>query len=201
MRNKSILLASFLLSVLIVISAQAGVDITASKSLTIQPNGPRSGENGSKYLNIEGKDNKQYASFGVLIFDIPKEVQDKKVKSVTLTLVQSVARFSKDGALRFFLAPELSDVVNVKFDINTSDGLGNRIMAFQVMGLANFKKLETGSTDSFSLTVDDIARERIAKGGKLCLVIVPANATVAATYFGANESVTDKRPKLALNLP
>jgi hypothetical protein len=170
MRIKSVQLASFSLTMLMVIPTQAGIEVTASKSFTVQPNGPRSGENGSKYFNIEGKDNKQYASFGVLIFEIPKEVQDKKVKSVALTLVQSVARFSKDGAIRFFLAPDLNDARDLKFDTNTSDGLGNRIMAFQAMGSGNFKKLETGKTDSFSLTVDDIARERIAKGGKLCLV-------------------------------
>ena len=61
----------------------------------------------------------------MLIFEIPKEMQDKKVKSVTLTLVQSVARFAKDGAIRFYVAPELNDVGDLKFDTNTSDGLGN----------------------------------------------------------------------------
>jgi hypothetical protein len=74
-------------------------------------------------------------------------------------------------------------------------------MASQTMGSGNFKKLETGKTEKFSLTVDDIARERIAKGGKLYLVIVPADAAVAATYFGANESAKDKSPKLRLDLP
>ena len=181
MRIKALLLASFTLATLMVIPAKAGIEVTASKSLTIQPGGPRSGENGSKYFNIEGKENKQYASFGVLIFEIPKEVQNQKVKSLSLTLVQSIPRFSKDGAIRFFWAPDLNDVGGLKFDTNTSDGLGNRIMAFQAMGSGNFKKLETGKTETFSLTVDDIARERIAKGGKLCLVIVTADSTVAAT--------------------
>jgi hypothetical protein len=201
MRIKAILLGSFTLAMLMVIPAKAGIEVTASKSLTIPPGGPRSGENGSKYFNIEGRDNKQYASFGVLIFEIPKEAQDKKVKSVTLTLVQSVARFSKDGAIRFFLAPDLNDVGDLKFATNTPDGLGNRIMAFQHMGSGNFKKRETGKTDSFSLTVDDIARERFAKGDNLYLVIVPADATVAATYFGANENAKDKSPKLTCELP
>jgi hypothetical protein len=201
MRIKSILLASFCLAILMANPAHAGVEVTASKSLTIQPGGPRSDENGSEYFNIEAKDNKQYASFGVLIFEIPKEAQDKKVKSVTLTLVQSVARFSKDGAIRFFLAPDLNDVGDLKFDTKTSDGLGNRIMAFQAMGSGNFKKLETGKTEAFSLTLDDIARERIAKGGNLCLVIVPADAAVAATYFGANEGAKDKSPRLTLDVP
>jgi len=46
-------------------------------------------------------------------------------------------------------------------------------MAFQAIGSGNFKKLETGKSESFSLNVDDIARERIAKGGKLYLVEKP----------------------------
>jgi hypothetical protein len=201
MRIKSILLGNFALAMLMVIPAKAGIEVTASKSLTIQPGGPRSGENGEKYFNIEGKDNEKYASFGVLVFDIPKEVQDKKVKSVTLTLVQSISRFAKDGAIRFFLAPDLNGAGDLKFDTNTTDGLGNRIMAFQAMGSGNFKKLETGKAETFSLTLDDIARERIAKGGKLYVVIVPADLAVAATYFGANENAQDKSPKLILDAP
>jgi hypothetical protein len=58
------------------------------------------------------------------------------------------------------------------------------------MGSTNFKKIRTETTESFSLRVNDVVRERIAKGGKLCLVIAPADAAVAATYFGANESAT-----------
>jgi hypothetical protein len=148
MKIFSISLGCIPLAVLIAVPAQAGVEVTASKSLTIQPGGPRSGENGSKYFNIEGKDNKQHASFGVLIFEFPADVQSKKVKSMTLTVVQSVTRFSNDGAIRFFLAPDLNDVGDLKFDTNTSDGLGNRIMAFHAMGSGNFKKLETGKTES-----------------------------------------------------
>jgi hypothetical protein len=37
----------------------------------VQPGGRRSGENGSKYFNIEDKDYEQHASLGVLIFEIP----------------------------------------------------------------------------------------------------------------------------------
>jgi len=52
-----------------------------------------------------------------------------------------------------------------------------------------------------SLTVDDAAQGQIAKGGRLCLVIVPADAAVAATYFGASEDAKDKSPRLTLDLP
>lgn len=85
MRILSIFVACFLFASFLVNLTRAVVEVVASKSLTVQPTGPRSGDAGSKYLNIEGKDNEKYASFGVLVFDIPKEVQDKKVKSVSLT--------------------------------------------------------------------------------------------------------------------
>jgi len=201
MRILSIWTACYLLAGFLVIPTQAGVEVVASKSLTVQPNGPRSGEAGSTYFNIEGKDNDTYASFGVLDFEIPKEVQDKKVKSVTLTLVQSIPRFAKDGAIRFFLAPDLDAARDLKFDPSASDGVGSQIKPLQALGSGKFKKIETGKTESFSLTVDDTVRGRIAKGGKLRLVIVPADSTVAATYFGASESAKDKSPKLTLDLP
>ena len=201
MRILSISAACFLFASFQVIPNQAGVEVVASKSLTVQPSGPRSGDAGSKYFNIEGKDNEKYASFGVLVFEIPKEIQDKKVKSVTLTLVQSIPKFAKDGAIRFFLAPDLDAAGDLKFDPNAPDGVGSQIKSLHALGSGNFKKIETGKTESFSLTVDDAVRERIAKGGKLCLVIVPADSAVAATYFGANEDAKDKSPRLTLDLP
>jgi hypothetical protein len=54
------------------VPAQAGVELVAPKSLTVQSGGLRAGDAGSKYFNIEGKDNDEYASFGVLVFEIPR---------------------------------------------------------------------------------------------------------------------------------
>jgi len=200
MRIHSITLACIPLAILTV-SAQAGVELVASKSLTVQPNGPRSGDAGSKYFNIEGKDNEKYASFGVLVFEIPKDVKGSQVKGMTLTLIQSIAQFAKDGAIKVFLAPELDAAEDLKFDPNAPDGVGSRIKSMHALASNTFKKVETGKTESFALTVDDIVRERIAKGAKLCVVIVPADSTVAATYFGASENAKDKSPKLTLELP
>lgn len=178
---------------------QAAMEVAASRSLTVQPGGPRSGDAGSKYLNIEGKDNEKYASFAVLVFEIPKEARDKKVKSVTLTLVQSIPKFARDGAIRFFLAQELDAAGDLKFDADAPDGVGSQIKSLHPLGSGSFKKVETGKTESFSLTMDDTLRDRLSKGGKLHLVIVPADAAVAATYFGAGEK--ENSPKLMLDLP
>ncbi len=201
MKTVSITLACFAVAVCLVAPAHAGVELTATRSLIIQPTGPRSGDAGSKYFNIEGKGNDKFASFGILVFEIPKDLQDKMVKNATLTLTQSIPGFAKDGAIRFFLAPDLDATGELRFDPTADDGIGNQIKKLHALGSGSFKKLETGKTESFSLTIDETARERIAKGGTLCLVIAPADATVAATYFGANESAKDKSPRLTLEAP
>jgi hypothetical protein len=200
MRILSILVVSFCASFLVK-PTHAGEEVVASKSLTVQPNGPRPGDAGSKYFNIQGKDNDTYASFGVLVFDIPKEIQDKKIKNLKLTFVQSIPKFAKDGAIRFFLAPDLDSSQVLKFDAKTPDGVGSQIKSLLPVGSGDFKKIETGKTESFSLVVDDAVRGQIAKGGKLCLVIVPVDGAVAATYFGANETDKGRSPRLTLDLP
>jgi hypothetical protein len=137
----------------------------------------------------------------VLVFDLPKEIQGKKIKNLKLTFVQSIPKFAKDGAIRFFLAPDLDVTKDLKFDVNTSDGVGSQIKSLLPLGSGDFKKIQTGKTESFSLALDDAARGQIAKGGKLCLVIVPADLAVAATYFGANETDKEKSPRLTVDLP
>ena len=52
-----------------------------------------------------------------------------------------------------------------------------------------------GKAESFSLTVDEISRGQVARGGKLCLGIVPAGGAVAATYFGTSETDKEKSPQ------
>jgi hypothetical protein len=201
MRIHSILITACFLATVIVTAAFAETEVVASKSLTIQPTGPRSGDAGSKYLNIEGKSNEKYASFGVLVFELPQEVQGKQIKSLKLSLIQSIPRFAKDGGIKIFLAPDLNDGGELKFDPNAADGVGGQIKALHPLGSGEFKKVETGKADSFTLTVDDAVRERVAKGGKVCLVIVPADDAVAATYFGATEGAKDKSPRLMFDLP
>jgi hypothetical protein len=101
----------------------------------------------------------------------------------------------------FFLAPDLSDEGELKFDPNDWRGVGSQIRPLLPLGSGQFKKIETGKVDVFNLTVDDTVRERVAKGGKTCVVIVPADEGVAATYFGATEEAKDKSPRLTLVLP
>jgi hypothetical protein len=201
MRTLSITLIGITVASILVVPVFAGTEVVASKSLTIQPTGPRAGEAGSKYFNVEGKNNEKYASFGVLVFEMPKEIQGQRIQGLKLRVVQSIPRFAKDGGMKFFLAPDLSGEGELKFDPSTSGGVGNQIRSFLPLGSGQFDKTETGKVDVFSLTVDDPIRERIATGGKTCLVIIPADESVAATYFGATEGAKDKSPRLMFDLP
>ncbi len=201
MRNMSIGIACVSIVTLFIVPAQAGEELTASKSLTVQPNGPRAGDAGSKYFNIQGKDSGKYASFGVLAFEMPKNIEGSKIKGMSLTLVQSVPAFAKDGAVKIYLAPELDPAAELKFDAKSENGVGDQIKVLNELCSGTFKKVTTGETQSFSLKLDDACKEQIAEGGKFCLVIVPADSTVAATYFGANEKDKPNSPKLAMDLP
>src|SRR5262245_29062254 len=75
-------------------TARGDTEVIALQSFTIQPGGTRHGEAGRDYFNVEGKENGKYASFGVLVFDLPQSVQDQKVNALTLTLVQTAPRFA-----------------------------------------------------------------------------------------------------------
>jgi hypothetical protein len=201
MRTLSIPAIGGFLASILAMPVFAGTEVVASKSLTIQPTGPRSGDAGSRYFNVEGKGNETYASFGVVVFELPLEIQGTQIESLKLTLIQSIPRFAKEGTIKFFLAPDLNDGGELKFDPSASGGVGSQIPSLLSLGSGQFKKIETGKVDVFNLTVDNLVRARISKGGKTCLVIVPADEAVAATYFGASEAAKDKSPRLMIDVP
>jgi hypothetical protein len=90
------------------VSALAGDEVTASRSLTVQAAGARGGKSGELYFNVEGRRNGnggKYASFGVLALPSKGfEGNNIKIEGLTLTPVQSIALFSKDGKAKFYLA-------------------------------------------------------------------------------------------------
>jgi hypothetical protein len=138
--------------------ANAEIKVTASRSLAVQPAGPREGQAGSRYFNVEGAKNEKYASYGVLLFELPKGGgQAGEVKSLTLWLVQSLARFSKNGKVKFFLtepsAGGTDRLAGLKFQAGSSGGVAKD--AFKVLHplvSGEFKKVETGHADTFELS-------------------------------------------------
>jgi hypothetical protein len=137
--------------------ALAGTEATATRSLTIQPAGPRQGEAGSRYFNVEGARNDRYASFGVLVFQLPRG--ERAVEKLSLRLVQSIPRFARDGKVRFLLAEPRDQgtdpLAGLKFDPKSPGGLGkDAFKAVYPLGSGTFTKVKTGQVDSFTLTPD-----------------------------------------------
>jgi hypothetical protein len=175
----------------------------------VQPAGPHPGEAGSRYLNVEGVKKDRYASLGVLAFELPKGgEQAGDVQVLNLRLVQSVARFTQDGKVRFFLA-EPADrgtdpLAGLKFEAGSAGGVGkDAFKALHALGSVTFKKVETGHADTFELKPDEAGkrylRDRIKSGGTILIVPVPDEDEVAATYFGAGGETEANRPRLSIN--
>jgi hypothetical protein len=190
-------------------SALAEVKTTANKSYTVQPAGPRSGEAGSRYFNIEGKKNERYASFGVVVFELPKgDGQQGDVENLSIRLVQSIPKFAKDGKLRFLLAePQdrgTDSLAELKFDPGSSNGVRkDAFKAIHRLGSGTFTTVKTGQVDSFKLTPDEAGRgylkDRLKAGGPILIVVVPDDEDVAATYFGAGSQPETNRPQLVIS--
>jgi hypothetical protein len=191
------------------IPAMADIQVTATRSLTIQPTGPRQGENGSRYFNVEGSRHEKYASFGVLVFELPKGGdRSGEVKAMNLRLVQSVARFSKDGKVKFFLAEPADGgtgrLAGLKFEAGSSGGVGkDAFKALHLLGTAAFKKVETWHADTFGLKVDAggqrLLRDRVDAGGTILIVAVPEDEEGAATYFRAGNDREENRSRLSVD--
>lgn len=199
-------IASLALPLLVAAASQAGPDVVAAGSLTVQPAGVRKGEAGAGYLNVEGKRNDKYASYGLLTFPAPEAGEKSvRIEGLTLTLVQSVPKFAKDGKVRFFLLEEGQlEPEGLSFDEASTDGVGKRFEGRLPLGAGEFKKVETGTVNAFTLTLDDAARKLLRRrwegGGKAHILIVPDDDDVAATYFGAGAQDAGRRPRLTLKL-
>lgn len=188
--------------------AHAGVEATAATGATVQTKGPRAGDPGKLYLNVEGKNNGEagaYASFAVLDFRLAKPAAPvSKVKGLELQLVQSIARFSKEGTVKVYLAADAAKPLEpLKFDLAVPGGVGDQLGARHLLGEAKFKPGKTGDVNTIDLTPtgpgEVVLRGRLDAGEPIRLVILPADDDVAATYFGAGHEKQENRPKLVID--
>jgi hypothetical protein len=173
------------------------------------PTGPRQGEAGSRYFNVEGVKRDRYASFGVLVFELPKgRDQAGEVEGLSLRLVQSIPQFAQDGNVKLFLAePQdrgTDSLPGLRFEAKSSGGVAkDAFKAQHPLGSATFKKVETGHADTFELKPDEggrrYLRDRTKAGGTILLVAVPQDEEVAATYPGAGSVTEANRPRLSLD--
>ncbi len=192
-----------------VTSARASVIVSASDNSTVQPGGPRTGANGQRFFNMEGSNNGQFSSFGVVDFATPAGATLGPTGVVlSLTLTQNNAAFSSNGPLSFYLTTDTTtniDAGTSPLAFNLADlptGLGSQLNTRYLLGSGTFTQVATGTADTFSFTPSGAAltyllNEVNTAHGPIRLIVAPGSASVAATYSGFSNTST-AAPQLSL---
>jgi hypothetical protein len=141
----------------------------AFDNATVQPGGPRTGDYGKLYFNIEGASNAAYADYGVADFNssnladangnaIPSTPM--ALNSITVTLSQANASFTSAGMLNLYIS-EATTTSNqpadnaVCFDATDSEGLNGQLAPLHMLGSGMFTGTDTptdpsGTLDTFT---------------------------------------------------
>ena len=177
----------------------------AVNNYTVRPSGPRTGNSGTSFFNIEGSDNGTFASFGVVDFDmagiVGTDLIVTRIKEITLGLVQENASFTTDGPLSVYVASPTAANVTIDSSIQYQSGNNKLDCVPAVLSsgaelAATFPGVHHSPTgaDLPDGTFDEIVlyREAIQTAminalnddGKFRLIIVPDHKDTAATYAG-----------------
>lgn len=185
-------------------SALAQFSARAVDNATIQPGGPRSGSNGKRFFNIEGNDYGQFASWGVLDFnstDLGIGFQVNDITSLVLRLYDRPAGFSANGNVNFYITentladiqPGTSTLIFQSGDL--PEGLAGQMDPIYYLGTGSYTVGTRGDIIEYTLTLDANSRayliSQINAGGRIRLVVAPAENSVAATYSGYTDTLPD----------
>lgn len=176
--------------------ASAAIEVPAVNNATVQPAGPRTGANGKRFLNIEGSSYGNFASFGVLDFDVSSQIDPASIGSLSLTLIESNAAFTTAGLLDFYISTDTATSIEpgggLVFDTtDTPDGLGTQLQPLHLLGQGAFTttgNTNTGQVDVYTFAIadgplKDYLFEQIGTGN-IRIVVAAADETVAATFTG-----------------
>jgi len=170
----------------------------ATETATIQPDGPRQPPNGDNFFNIEGEENGDFASYGVVRFDVAavKAEFDSifgagnwEVASVRLLLTQSNAGFTTDGEVEvYFSSDDSTDVKTTGspltwpfFEDNQPDLPVDFILEY------TFIEVDDGHVDDLTVFDGNVGQslaDDIVNDSTVTIVLVDASPEVAATYRG-----------------
>ena len=175
---------------------------------TVQQGGIRGGTSGSRFLNVEGRSNGDFASWGAVRFDLSElyaylDTQainagqgagDWQINSVSLVLEESPAGFSVGGGIEVYHATNDSTNINpasASGALGFGTVLGGNRMYDGSLGTASFLSNHT-YTDSGSAGSQEIVDisgvlsmgELSGADDMLTLVLDSDNTGVAATYKG-----------------
>ncbi|WP_018409864.1 hypothetical protein [Methyloversatilis thermotolerans] len=199
--NMHSLLAAAALSVAS-LSAHA-VSVEAHQNATVQPGGVRTGNNGINFFNIEGSDYGSFASYGVTRFDIASlkaqfdaqyGVNGWVVDSISLSLTQSNASFTADGAVDIYFTGNDSTSITspspLQYPFSGDFADAQYITGYQFVQVSSgtvdtyslFNRTSANSAGAQALVADILADSRIT------LALVEGDSGVAATYAGYNNN-------------
>lgn len=208
MRYHTLFVAALVVTVMVGVHAQTlTVGVNAVNNATVRPDGPRTGLNGKRFFNIEGNSFGTFASFGVVDFDAAEfglsgPVVD--VVGIRLKLYDAPAAFSTDGTVRFWLSEDTTTDIEpgaspLHWDATAlPDGLGIQLRPVYLLGSGVYTKTALDTEFVYALSVPDAARSyllaQVNSGGRIRVVVTPAEDGVAATYAGYNHSQTTTPP-------
>ena len=186
-------------------------DIYSTKAYdngTIWTVGPRAGNNGKNFFDIEGSNNGNFAAFGVADFasthfrnaDHQPIGQISQINSISLSLTQDDAAFTNDGKINIYLTrqvitsidPDPTDI-ETTFDMNDAngEGLNGQFAPLVLIGTGTFTQASNGQVDTFALSLDADTQAyliSVINGlGNFRIIVTPADPNVAATYAGFSD--------------
>lgn len=199
------------------LASAAAVNATPTANATVQPAGPRTGANGVNFLNIEGANFNNFASYGVLDFTAPASGFGGNVtgiNSLTFSLTQSNAGFSAAGPVNVYLAADRTTSISnaggspLIFDpaLGGGEGIadGGQLGDLEFIGAINYAVVSNGTVDSlivssFSAIAEQRLIDAINDNGLVRLVVTPGETSTAATYGGIGHNNEAFRPALAID--
>jgi hypothetical protein len=175
-------------------STWADTTTLATNNATVQPGGPRGGDNGKLFFNMEGSSNDVFASFGVVDFQLPDGSTFNPGDVLSITLTQANASFTQNGMLAFYVSTDTTtdiepDTSPLAFDpTDVPTGLASQLDTKYLLGCGTFTQAADGTMDTFSFTPTDDALtyliNEISTTGYIRMIVAPFDPTVAATYAG-----------------
>lgn len=183
------------------IDAEAATSsVEAFANATVQPSGPRGGNNGTNFFNIEGSDNGSFASYGVARFDVSAAragfdaqfgVGGWGLDTVELELVQSNAAFTNDGPVAvYFTEDDAVSLVAGGSPLRYANFAADFADAVRVVDYP-FVEASSGTRERHALYDRALAHPGgatlaadIASDSLVTLLLRDGSAGVAATYAG-----------------
>ena len=175
-------------------------EVLALENATVQPAGIRQGDNGLMFFNIQGEGGGDFASYGVVRFDVSEE-KDRldrvfgadgwSVDTVDLFLTQANAFFTSDGGVEIFFTGDDDEDISqttglISYPIDDEFSDLESILAY------DFVQINDGELEQYTLfdasglnsaggtaLMNDILTDNI-----VTLVLMETDPSVAATYAG-----------------